>query len=187
MDNKICENINSILEMYNISFQGYKFLITPKGTFEECNELRKKIVTYPIFTIFYEKVEYDTKGIKVIINSEILNSIQKQVSGMSPTSEIYLVYFKEQNLTENSKKELVEKLNKMFNNQKNRKLAHQIINLVELASIDIGDNELVSVGFYYLGTYDGNLKFRKIHIQEKTGISGKTMSRRFELLKIFMV
>ena len=37
---------------------------------------------------------------------------------MSPTSEIYLVYFKEQNLTENSKKELVEKLNKMFNNQK---------------------------------------------------------------------
>lgn len=42
MDNKICENINSILEMYNISFQGYKFLITPKGTFEECNELRKK-------------------------------------------------------------------------------------------------------------------------------------------------
>lgn len=183
MDNKICENINSILEMYNISFQGYKFLITPKGTFEECNELRKKIVTYPIFTIFYEKVEYDTKGIKVIINSEILNSIQKQVSGMSPTSEIYLVYFKEQNLTENSKKELVEKLNKMFNNQKNRKLAHQIINLVELASIDIGDNELVSVGFYYLGTYDGNLKFRKIHIQEKTGISGKTMSRRFELLR----
>ena len=56
------------------------------------------------FHNFYEKVEYDTKGIKVIINSEILNSIQKQVSGMSPTSEIYLVYFKEQNLTENSKK-----------------------------------------------------------------------------------
>ncbi|MGX0091186.1 hypothetical protein ACUXIB_002209 [Staphylococcus epidermidis] len=55
MDNKICENINSILEMYNISFQGYKFLITPKGTFEECNELRKKLLHIQFSQFFMKK------------------------------------------------------------------------------------------------------------------------------------
>ncbi|KDP61294.1 hypothetical protein SEVCU013_0003, partial [Staphylococcus epidermidis VCU013] len=77
-----------------------------------------RIAKYPIFTILYEKVEYDEKGIKIIINSKILNDIQTHVSHIPNTTEIYLVNFNNLNISEKTKKELVKELNKMFNDQK---------------------------------------------------------------------
>lgn len=75
MDDKIKENIDEVLFFYNINFKKYLFSIFLLVIFEKCNKLWGRIVKYFIFIILYEKVEYDEKGIKIIINSKIFNDI----------------------------------------------------------------------------------------------------------------
>lgn len=118
MNDKIKGNINKILNLYDMEFKNYLFSISSLVTFEKCNKLRERIAKYPIFRILYEKVKYDENGIKVLINSKVLNDIQTHVSQIPNTTEIYLVDFNNQNISEKIKSELVEKLNKMFNDQK---------------------------------------------------------------------
>lgn len=173
MDDKIKENIDEVLSFYNINFKKYLFSISSLVTFEKCNKLRGRIAKYPIFTILYEKVEYDEKGIKIIINSKILNDIQTHVSHIPNTNEIYLVNFNNLNISEKTKKELVKELNKMFNDQKKRKLAHQVVNIIEIIKLDSHGKSLIDIGYFYLGAKNSALKFQKIHIQEKMDYRGK--------------
>ncbi|MEJ7310826.1 hypothetical protein WL385_06190 [Staphylococcus epidermidis] len=183
MNDKIKESINEILSLYDMNFKKCLFSISSLLTFEKCNKLRERIAKYPIFTILYEKVKYDENGIKVLINSKVLNDIQTQVSQIPRTTKIYLVDFNNQNISEKIKSELVEKLNKMFNDQKKRKLAHQVINRIEIISLDNPDKTPIGMGYFYLNAKDSDLKFRKIHVQEKTGIHGNKMTEQFELLR----
>lgn len=183
MNDKIKGNINKILNLYDMEFKNYLFSISSLVTFEKCNKLRERIAKYPIFRILYEKVKYDENGIKVLINSKVLNDIQTHVSQIPNTTEIYLVDFNNQNISEKIKSELVEKLNKMFNDQKKRKLAHQVINIIEIINLDNQHKSPIGMGYFYLGAKDSALKFQKVHIQEKNGLSGKVMSNRFALLR----
>lgn len=96
MDNKIKDNINTILKTYDLNFGDYKFSISSVSTFEKL----------------------DDKGIKVLINSGTLNKIQTQVSAIPDTNEIYLVDFTQQSISEDIKTKLVTELHKLFNDQK---------------------------------------------------------------------
>lgn len=50
MDNKIKDNINTILKTYDLNFGDYKFSISSVSTFEKLDEIRKKL--------FYIQIHY---------------------------------------------------------------------------------------------------------------------------------
>ena len=62
MDNKIKDNSNTILKTYDLNFGDYKFSISSVSTFEKLDEIRKNCFIFK-FTILYEKVKLDDKGV----------------------------------------------------------------------------------------------------------------------------
>lgn len=55
----------------------------------------------------------------------------------------------------------------MFNDQKKRKLAHQVVNIIEIIKLDSHGKSLIDIGYFYLGAKNSALKFQKYIFKKK--------------------
>lgn len=125
VDQQISHNINKVLDKFNLTLEQKNFNITSRVDISELDKLRNAILKYNHFIIKYGKVIVEDEIIKIKIHSETLNEIQTQIGKIISTKTLVLVNLKKTNLDSEQKKEIVKELNRLFENYKTKKRAHQ--------------------------------------------------------------
>ncbi|WP_440867187.1 hypothetical protein [Staphylococcus shinii] len=79
IDKNIIDNIKTCIENYKVQSPKNKILLSPLTNADEIGDIQDFIGTYVQFMINFGKVIFDEYGIKIVIESEMLNNIQKSI------------------------------------------------------------------------------------------------------------
>lgn len=184
VDQQISHNINKVLDKFNLTLEQKNFNITSRVDISELDKLRNAILKYNHFIIKYGKVIVEDEIIKIKIHSETLNEIQTQIGKIISTKTLVLVNLKKTNLDSEQKKEIVKELNRLFENYKTKKRAHQNVFGIEVIFyLHFDKYESRRLSYFHLNTENEEMNLKKLHIREKLGLSEKIMSNRMKLLK----